>query len=236
MNIHRITYNPKTNSCSLYFIGCNFRCICCYWKKIYPKVDLKELKLLALDEVVKILEPVSPETVILISGDAVQNQEYSLLPKTLYERFGCDVRLMTNGYILPAIEGLTHVSLSIKALSDDLHMHYTGKSNETSLRNLRFLYENGVGIALSSVLIPELIDREEIVKIAQFIGDIDKDIPYRIIGYMPVDGLNYRNPRYEELEEVAGSIKGILNNVVFSDPKPQDYTAIIDLFTNNLQR
>ena len=74
MNIHRITYNPKTNSCSLYFIGCNFRCMCCYWKKIYPKVNLKALKLLNLQEVMEILKPVSPDTVILISGDPVKNR------------------------------------------------------------------------------------------------------------------------------------------------------------------
>jgi len=224
------------NSCSLYFIGCNFRCLGCYWKKIYPRVDLTELKLLTLDEVLDTLKPVSPQTVILISGEAVENREYSVLPQTLYETFDCEVRLMTNGYILPETIGLEHVSLSIKALNDDLHRRYTGKSNETSLRNLKFLHENGVAVSVSSVLIPGLIDQEEIGKIAHFIGGIDKNIPYRIIGYMPVDGFKYRKPRYEELQEVAESVSDVLNNVVFSDPKAQDYTGIIDLFSNNLQR
>jgi len=236
MNIHRITYNPEANSCSLYFIGCNFRCIGCYWKKIYPKVNLKELKLLNLKEVMEVLRPVSPEKVTIISGDPVENYEFSILPKTLYEELGCEVRLMTNGYILPSLEGLKHVLLSIKALSDDLHKRYTGKSNATSLKNFRFLYENGVEVSLSSVLIPDLIDTEEIKKIAQFIGSIDMDIPYRIIGYMPIDGLPYRRPAYEELKDAAGSINGSLNNVVFSDPKEQDYKGIINLFTNNLRR
>ena len=235
MNIHRITHNPQTNSCSLYFIGCNFRCTGCYWKKIYPKVNLKELRLLNLKEVMEILRPVAPEKVTIISGDPVENYEFSVLPKTLYDEFRCEVRLMTNGHILPSLEGLKHVSLSIKALSDDLHKRYTGKSNTAPLKNFRFLYESGIGLSSSSVFIPDVIDKEEIKGIGRFIGSIDRDIPYRIIGYMPIDDLPYRRPSYEEIKDAAGSINGSLNNVVFSDPKAQDYTGIIDLFTNNLR-
>jgi pyruvate-formate lyase-activating enzyme len=236
MNIHRITYNPEANSCSLYFIGCNFRCIGCYWKKIYPKVNFKELKFLNLNETMDILKPVSPGKVTIISGDPVRNHEFSILPKTLYEELGCEVRLMTNGYILPFLEGLKHVALSIKAVSDGLHRYYTGKSNEMSLSNFKLLYESGVGISLSSVFIPDVIDAEEIKRIGKFIGSVDKDIPYRVIGYMPVDGLYYRSPDYEELKKAAQSINGSLHNVVFSDPEEQDYSGIVDLFTNNLRK
>lgn len=236
MNIHRITYNPELRSCSLYFIGCNFRCTGCYWKKIYPEINIKTLKLLNLKEVIHILKPVSPQRVILISGDPVENYEYSILPRTLYEEFGCEVRLMTNGYILPRLEGLRHVSMSIKALSDNLHIQYTGRSNKVSLKNFRRLYDNGVGLSSSSVFIPDVIGRDEIKKIGDFIGGIDREIPYRIIGYMPVDGLPFRKPTYEEIREAALSINGSLKNVIFSDPKEQDWTGIIDLFTNNLKR
>ena len=236
MNIHRITYNPETGSCSLYFIGCNFRCLCCYWKNIYPQVSLKTLRFLTLEEVMEALRPVSPRRVILISGDPVKNHEYSMLPETLFDEFGCEVRLMTNGYVLPSLEGLGQVSFSIKALDDMLHHRYAGRSNEVSLANFRLLYEKGVEISASSVLIPDLIDGEEIKRIARFIGAIDKDIPYRLIGYMPVDGFAYRRPTYAELEETAQRAGSHLANVVFSDPKEQDYAGITDLFTNHLKR
>ncbi len=236
MNIHRITYNPVTNSCSLYFIGCNFRCTGCYWKKIYPDVHLGHLKLLNLEEVIKILKPVSPEKVIIISGDPVENNEFSSLPERLYNEFSCEVRLMTNGRILPSIKGLKHVTLSIKAFDDCLHKKYTGKSNKIPLKNFRTLYEKGIELSSSSVLIPDLIDKDEIKKIGQFIGNVDRNIPYRIIGYMPVNGVPFRKPVYDEIKEVAESLSGTLENVVFSDPVEQDYSGIIDLFTNNLRR
>ena len=96
--------------------------------------------------------------------------------------------------------------------------------------------KSGVDVALSSVLIPGLIDGDEVKNVARFISGIDRNIPYRIIGYMPVNGFGYRRPGYRELKEIADSISGSLDNVIFSDPVPQDYTGIIDLFTNNLKK
>lgn len=236
MNIHRITYNPQKQSCSLYFIGCNFRCLCCYWKQIYGKVDFRNLHFLNLEEVLSILRQVSPKNIYILSGDPKQNTEFAQLPKTLYKEFGCTVRLLSNGYILPDLEGITHVSMSIKALDDSLHTRYTGKSNKNSLENFRFIYKKGIELSASSVYIPGLIEKEEIEDIAKFIASIDENIPYRVIGYAKVDGLEYREPDYEEVREVASLANKYLKNINFSRPKGEDYTSIVDLFTNNLRR
>ena len=189
-----------------------------------------------LEQVLEILKPVYPKRVYILSGDPNKNSQFSILPKALYNEFGCEVRLLTNGYILPSLERLKHVSLSIKAHSNDLHKKYTGKSNQTSLTNFRWLYERGIELSSSSVFIPECIDKDEIVKIVQFIAKIDKNIPYRIIGYKSVDGLPYREPTYEEVKRVANLAKGYLKNVTFSRPQEQDYSGIVDLFTNNLRK
>lgn len=236
MNIHRITYNPKQNSVSLYFIGCNFRCLCCYWKQIYGKVNFKKLRFLSLDEVSKILKSVSPARVYILSGDPKPNPEFNQLPKILYNNFKCEVRLLTNGYNLPTLEGISHVSMSIKALEDSLHTRYTGKSNKKSLENFKLIYKKGIDLSASSVYIPGLIEKKEIENIAKFIAGINENIPYRVIGYMKVDGLNFREPNYEEVEEVASLANKYLKNVTFSRPKGEDYTGIVDLFTNNLRR
>ena len=119
MNIHRITHNPKTGSASLYFIGCNFRCMCCYWRQIYGQVKLNKLKFASMDEVIELLQKVKPESVSILSGDPVSSPDYLRLPKMLKEEIGCKVRLLTNGYMLPDLDGLTHVSMSIKAADVD---------------------------------------------------------------------------------------------------------------------
>jgi pyruvate-formate lyase-activating enzyme len=236
MNIHRITYNAKAQSCSLYFIGCNFACRACYWKQIYGIVDFRPLKFLDLEETLDILKPVSPQKVYMISGEARLCAEYDELPRALHAAFGCEVRLMTNGHILPDLGGLDHASVSIKAFDDALHRDYTGKSNRKTLANFRYLHEKGVELSSSSVLIPGWIDGAEIAAIARFIASVDRDIPYRIIGYMPVEGLSCRRPTPTELEEAAAAARKCLSHVVYSDPAPQDYTGIVDLFTNDLRR
>lgn len=236
MNIHRITYNPKTGSVSLYFIGCNFRCICCYWKQIYGRVKLNELKRASMKDVVELLLKVRPKSVSILSGDPVPNPDYSILPKVLNEEIGCKVRLLTNGYILPDLDGVTHVSMSIKALDDELHRKYTGKSNKSCLENFKLVHKKGIGLSASSVLIPGLIEDDEIERIAAFVSSIDADIPYRIIGYMKVDGMQYREPDSEELNRMADKVRKYLKNVIFSRSKGENYIGVIDLFTNNLRR
>jgi pyruvate formate lyase activating enzyme len=236
MNIHRITHNPKTGSCSLYFIGCNFRCLCCYWKQIYGKTNARRVKGLDLDEVLTILEPVRPRSVSILSGEARPSPAFNRLPAALRDAFGCEVRLITNGYILPDLNGVMHVAMSIKALDDGLHRRYTGKSNQQCLHHFREIHTAGVGLSASSVYIPGMIDGEEIERIARFVGSVDQHIPYRVIGYMKVDSLDVREPSYQEVEQVASLAGRHLRNVTFSRSSGEDYSGIIDLFTNNLRR
>ena len=236
MNIHRITHNPKTSSCSLYFIGCNFRCLACYWKQIYGRVNLRKVRLPALDEVIDLLRPVSPRSVSILSGDAKQNESFSRLPKALRDAFGCEVRLITNGYILPDLHGITHVAMSIKALDNALHKKYTGKSNRQCLRHFRLIHEAGISLSASSVYIPGLVEAEEIERIARFVASVDESIPYRVIGYMKVQGLDIEEPAYEEVERVGSRAAQHLKDVVFSRSSGEDYSGVADLFTNSLRR
>ena len=236
MNIHRITYNPKTKSGSIYFIGCNFRCLCCYWKEIYGQVNFKKLKLLNIDEVLKLLKDASPKSVSILSGDPKPNPEFNRLPKVLKDEFNCAVRLLTNGYILPDLEGVTHVSMSIKAVNDELHKSYTGKSNKACLEHFKLIHDKGIELSASSVYIPGLLEKEEIESIAKFIASIDDTIPFRVIGYMQVKGFDYKVPDKDEVESVASLARKYLKNVVPSRSSGEDYTGVVDLFTNNLRK
>lgn len=236
MNIHRITYNPKTGSASLYFIGCNFRCMCCYWKKIYGRVDFKKLKFPTSEEVTRLLRQVSPTSVSILSGDPRSNPEFDRLPKILKDKLGCKVRLLTNGYVLPVLEGVTHVSMSIKAVNDDFHKRYTGKSNKACLEHFKSIHDKGIELSASSVYIPGLIEAGEIEAIATFVASIDDTIPYRVIGYMKVEGFDYKEPDKEEVEAVARVAKKHLKTVIPARSSGEDYTGVVDLFTNNLRR
>lgn len=189
-----------------------------------------------MEDVIQLLRTVKPESVSILSGDPVPTADYLRLPKILKEEIGCKVRLLTNGYILPDLEGVTHVSMSIKVLNDELHRKYTGKSNKNCLENFKLIYKEGIELSTSSVLIPGLIEDDEIECIAAHISTIDPNIPYRIIGYMRVNGIPYRQPDCEELNKAADKARRHLKNVIFSRSKGEDYTGVVDLFTNNLRQ
>jgi len=210
--------------------------MCCYWKQIYGRVKLNTLKFAGMEEMVSLLKKVKPKSVSILSGDPVPDTDYTRLPHVLKAEIGCKVRLLTNGYILPDLDGVTHVAMSIKAVNDTLHKKYTGKSNKKCLENFIQAHKNGIELSASSVLIPGLVEEDEIEKIAEFIAGVDKDIPFRIIGYMKVDGLSYREPDIKELSNAADRAKKHLKNVVFSRSSGENYTGIIDLFTNNLRK
>ncbi|MDD2702770.1 MAG: hypothetical protein PHC33_02020 [Candidatus Omnitrophica bacterium] len=73
MNIHRVTYNPDKKSCTLYFIGCNFNCVCCYWKEIYRLELRRNIRFLNTDEVLALLVRVMPKRVNILSGAPEEN-------------------------------------------------------------------------------------------------------------------------------------------------------------------
>lgn len=235
MNIHRITYRPETGSAFLCFIGCNFRCLCCYWKEIYGRVKFNALKFPRTDKIITLLKSVSPNSVTIVSGDPRPNPDFNNLPKLLKGELGCKVCLLTNGFILPNLEGITHVSMSIKAVDNELHKKYTGRSNDICIENFKKIRKAGIELSASSVYIPGLIEKEEIESIARFIADIDNQIPFRIIRYMKVTGFDYRRPDVDELKSLAQSASRYLKNVVYSRSSGKNhYTGIVDLFTNNL--
>jgi pyruvate-formate lyase-activating enzyme len=182
------------------------------------------------------LKEVSPKSVSILSGDPRPNPEFKHLPKALKDEFNCTVRLLTNGYVLPDLEGVSHVSMSIKAVNDDLHKNYTVKSNKVCLEHFKLIYNRGIELSASSVYIPGLIDKEEIESIAKFIATIDDEIPFRTIGYMKVNNLGYKEPSKEEVESIATLARKHLKNVVASRSSGEDYTGIVDLFTNNLRK
>nr|MDO8043792.1 radical SAM protein [Candidatus Baldrarchaeota archaeon] len=113
--------------------------------------------------------------------------------------------------------------VSIKAFSYQVHKYYTGKSNRRVLRNFKSIYENAPEkLSAETVLIPGLVDIDEIERIAKFISSIDPTIPLRIDCYWPVvPNTPWRAPTREEIRSAVISARKYLENVHFlsSDAK-----------------
>ncbi|MDY6965953.1 MAG: radical SAM protein [Halobacteriota archaeon] len=211
MKVSYIALSEKR--CTVQFHGCNFRCKGCFTlekSRRYTEITPEELS--------KRIEKLDVEEVMLAGGEPTLYRE-DLLEFTKL----CDSKtiLTTNGHLLDDLfirsleeSGIVKVHIDLKAYSSDLHEWYTGSSNQDVFRAIELLSGTDMDLEVVSVLIPDIIDIEEIEKIAEFLSNIC-DIRYRIIRYVPVGGLS-RRPTEDEIREAVSTAKRYLSNVTSS--------------------
>jgi len=165
------------------------------------------------EEVMRVLRKLVVKQVILMGAEPTTDPGLPQLAEMLHKEFGNYNILLTNGFIFADLKDIDEVVFSLKARTDELHRHYTGRSNEKALENFVKYYQSGVKLRAESNFIPGYIDGREIENISRFIGDIDKRIPYRIDAYIPLGNNPWRRPAPEEMAEAVSAARKYLDNV-----------------------
>lgn len=229
MNVYHITHSPQVGIAHLHFWGCNLNCrACLLLKEIYDchlietkdnifnptkKAPQAPERFLELEEVTRILGKLEVRQVVFMGAEPTTDRQLPHLAEALHKEFGSYNILLTNGFILTDLKNMDEVVFSLKAHTNELHRHYTGKSNKKALENFIKYHQSGVKLRAESVFIPEYIDCPEIEHIARFIARIDKNIPYRIDAYIPIADNPWRRPTSEEMEKATGIARKHLANV-----------------------
>ena len=131
--------------------------------------------------------------VVITGGEPTLNPAYLInLIKHLRENSVAKIALSTNGYLLNEnlikqlkVLEVDLVKLDIKAFNEDVHYWYTGKSNKNVLKAAKLLYDYDVNFYVRTILMPGVVDVDEIEKIAKFLSSISPEIPYRIYEFDP---------------------------------------------------
>ena len=230
--VYHIVHFTNDNSIYMFFRGCNFRCAGCILKlspwDCHLTDDVRRqlqrlptVKTLSLHEMQRAIEPLDIGKAVLGGGEPTIDAQLMDVIKLL-DSLSVTTVLLTNGYALNENRidelrdaKLDEICVSIKALRDDLHIQYTGKSNQRVLRNFDLLNRSGIQIRAESILIPQLIEQDEIKSIASFIASVDSSIPYRIDGYVPVQGVSWREPFREEILKAVEESRKHLENVSY---------------------
>jgi pyruvate-formate lyase-activating enzyme len=131
----------------------------------------------------------------------------------LKEDFDAYNLLLTNGIKLADMTHVDEVILSIKALDNDIHRDYTGRSNRKILDNLQKMYQMGKKLQIETVIIPGYIDENEVERLAKYIAVIDPEIPFRVDAYFKTPGCPWSNATNEEVERAAELSRKHLTNV-----------------------
>jgi len=229
MNVYHITHSQRVGIAHLHFWGCNLNCRACLLKKELYDCHLPETKngifsttkknpraperFLSLEEVISTLEKLKIRQVLLMGAEPTTDPQLPELAEALHKEFSSHNILLTNGLIFADLKHIDEVVFSLKAHTDELHRHYTGKSNKMALVNFVKYHQSGVKLRAESVFIPEYIDCPEIKRISMFIAHVDSGIPYRIDAYIPIGDNPWRRPTPEEMGKAVSIARKHLDNV-----------------------
>jgi len=170
-------------------------------------------KFLNLTELIDILDTLNIKSIIYTGQEPSLDPAYQLITKTVHQRYKCQNTLYTNLYTMPPLKDTDRVEFGMKALTNSIHMAYTGKSNITILDNFVKLYQSKTNIIIEAVLIPGLINADEIERMAKYISVLSKEIPFIILPYFKSGDNPWHRPSATEMDDAVQMASKHLKNV-----------------------
>lgn len=206
--------------------GCNFDCRGCFAlakQETGRALSVKELVNLFIKSC-RFIYGNLVDDVQMTGGEPTINTDYLLcLIQKLTELPINKIGISTNGYLLDKnlVKELSrlhvnYIKLDIKAYTDKIHRWYTGKSNANVLMAVELLNKYGFNFYTRTIFIPDIVDLDEIEKIAHFLSQVNRSIPYKIYQFAPEhtkDKALSRSPTKEQMLEAANIAKEYLDNV-----------------------
>ena len=216
MSFYRITQNKKYDFATLHNWGCTFRCPFCSYKLrggesgfAYPKPE----RFLSVTEQKNALLQAKPGKVYFMGGEPTVAKELREMVEFSKKELGAYTKLgHTNGSDLQ-IPFLDAANIGFKAWSDELHLKLTGRPKSLIFDNFSRAFDAGMELSASMIYIPGLVDLDEMEHVLKYLAALDKNIPFHIMGYIPVPGLDYRRPTSEEMEDAKKLCLSYLSKV-----------------------
>jgi pyruvate formate lyase activating enzyme len=185
---------PGSGAYSIATVGCNFRCLNCQNYDI-SQIPKPQKPIIGRDvtpaEIVEAAKRYQCESIAYTYSEPTIFFEYAYQTAKLASREGIRNVFVTNGYIaeepLRAIAPyLDAANIDLKSFSDDFYRKICGARLEPVLEAIRLYKELGIWIEITTLVIPSLNDSEEnFKKIAEFIGSLDKGIPWHVSRFFP---------------------------------------------------
>lgn len=219
MSFYRITSHKSLHFATLHNYGCTFRCCFCSYRLrsgadgapglSYPPPK----RFLSVAEIEAALRKAAPEKVYFMGGEPTTAKELPELLAFAKRELGAVTRLgHTNGSRLP-LPDLDGANVGFKAWSDDLHRRITGCEKALIYDNFSAACDAGLDMAANMVFVPGLVGLAEFEGLMKFLSRIGCDIPFHIMGYIPVPGQPYRRPGDAEMDEVLALCRSYLKRV-----------------------
>ena len=200
---------PGTEIFSFGTFGCNFRCAFCQnWNisqlpkgnKIFEEFIKETTEFWPPEKIVNYCLENKISSIAYTYNEPTIFVEYALKTMILARKNGIKNVFVSNGYqsnetIKEITPYLDAINIDLKSMNEKFYQKICGAHLEPVLKNIKTFYQKGVWIELTTLVIPQKNDSEkELKEIAQFIAQIDKNIPWHISRFFP----NYQMAGYKE--------------------------------------
>ena len=187
-------FYPGSDAFSLATVGCNLRCLHCQNSDIsqFPKERGEiEGKNLSPEEIILLAKKNNCKIIAYTYTEPTIFFEYAYDTARLAVKEGIKNVFVTNGFI--SEEALKKISpylqaanVDLKSFNEDFYKKVCGGYLKPVLKTLELMKELGIWLEVTTLIIPTLNDSEkEIRKIAEFIVNLGKEVPWHLSRFYP---------------------------------------------------
>ncbi|MCS7199371.1 MAG: radical SAM protein [Caldimicrobium sp.] len=186
---------------AVFFEACNLNCLYC--QNWHYRNSYQRMKWVTVEALLECLNP-QISCICYFGGDPSPQTPFAIKfsEEALKRKKGPILRICweTNGlfspHLLPKIIELSLISggiikFDLKAWHKEIHFALTGYENDKILQNFSYVSQfvrerrEIPLLTASTLLVPGYVEEEEVYQIAQFIAQIDPEIPYRLLAFSP---------------------------------------------------
>ena len=197
---------PGKIACTIFTVGCNFRCPFCHNSELVLPDKIKNADIISEEDFFDFLKKKKGllEGVVICGGEPTIHKDLPEFAKKIKD-MGFDIKLDTNGSNPDMLEKLIendlvdYVAIDIKAPKEKYYLlaGLSQKDNDKLINNIEksvsLLQKSKVNYEFRTTLVPKLLDKQDIISIAQWI----KGSPlYVLQGFKPKNTLD---PEFEKL-------------------------------------
>jgi pyruvate formate lyase activating enzyme len=194
---------PGKHNLAIFYASCTLNCLFCqnwHFRQIDPRYERQGHTVAISAEALAARANTRTFCACFFGGDPASQMPHALATARRLVEKGVRVCWETAGtshprLLLRALELSVRsggcIKFDLKAFDSNLHFALTGAPNHQILENIRTAAShcptetNPPPIIISTPLISGYVDVQEIRQIAEFIADINPDLPYSLLGFHP---------------------------------------------------
>jgi len=173
---------PKKIAATVFLAGCNFRCPWCYSAELVLPEKIKKQPKLSEREFFDFLEERKGmlEGIVLCGGEPTINKDLPGFAAKI-KKFGYSIKLDTNGSNPKMLRKLiddkliNYVAMDVKLPKEKYPEIFRGEIKIQDIeKSIEILKENEIDYEFRTTVIPTVLDKQEIFKIAKWISPAKK--------------------------------------------------------------